>query len=179
MKAKAVNILKANRLMAISTLRPNGWPQCTMVSHANEDVLAYFLVSRRSQKFANIREDDRVSLAIGSDFDEPSAIRALSIAGRAFEVRDPRQRARAISLVLERRPALSRFGSTGPDRCAVMRVKPEIITVLDYSKGIGHSDVLTVGAGNLVMMTPARDPDWGFATDPREAEPAVPERAEA
>lgn len=172
MKASAVTILEGNRLMAISTLKANGWPQCSMVSYANEDILIYFLASRRSQKFANITGDDRVSLAIGADADDPAAVKALSIAGRASEVQDASQRARVISLVLQRRPALGRFGPYGPDRCAVMQVKPEVVTVLDYSKGIGHSDVLTIGPGNLVMTSTAREPNWGFATEPRDAEPA-------
>ena len=45
-----------------------------------------------------------------------------------------------------------------------MRANPEIITILDYSKGFGHADLLTVGAGGLTDMTPARDDDWGFGT---------------
>ena len=73
MKQKAVDILSQHRLMAISTVRPNGWPQCTTVSYANEDILLYFVISRQSQKFANIGRDDRVSIAIGGDFHDPAA----------------------------------------------------------------------------------------------------------
>jgi nitroimidazol reductase NimA-like FMN-containing flavoprotein (pyridoxamine 5'-phosphate oxidase superfamily) len=61
MKEKAIGILDQNRLMAIATLQANGWPQNTMVSYANEDILIYFIISRQSQKFANIERDDRVS----------------------------------------------------------------------------------------------------------------------
>ena len=75
MKQKAIDILQDNRLMAISTLRPDGWPQATMVSYANEDILLYFVVSKKSQKFANIERDDRVSLVIGHDFHDPSTIK--------------------------------------------------------------------------------------------------------
>ena len=165
MKQKAIDILQDNRLMAISTLRPDGWPQATMVSYANEDILLYFVVSRKSQKFANIERDDRVSLVIGRDFHDPSTIKALSIAARADEVRDPDQRKRAIKLLLERHPGLKRLEKPEPGHSAVMRANPEIITILDYSKGFGHSDVLTVGPGGLTSMTPARDDDWGFGTE--------------
>ena len=54
MEQKAIDILNRQRLMAISTLRPDGWPQTTMVSYANEGLLLYFIVSRASQKFANV-----------------------------------------------------------------------------------------------------------------------------
>lgn len=164
MKDKAIDILQAHRLMAIATLRRDGWPQATMVSYANEDILIYFVISRQSQKFANIDRDHRVSLVIGGDFHDPSTIKALSIAARADEVRDPKQRQRAIKLLLERHPGLKKLEKPEPGHSAVMRANPEIITILDYSKGFGHADLLTVGPGGLTDMTAARDDDWGFGT---------------
>lgn len=165
MKDKAIEILDGNRLMAIATLRPDGWPHTTMVSYANEDILLYFIVSRNSQKFANIERDDRVSLVIGRDFHDPASIRAISIAARASEVRDPKQRDRAVRLLLDRHPGLRRLERPEPGHSAVMRANPELITILDYSKGFGHADVLTVGPGGLTQMTAARDDDWGFGTE--------------
>ena len=165
MKDKAIDLLNANRLMAIATLRPDGWPQSTTVSYANEDILIYFVVSRQSQKFANIERDDRVSLAIGQDFHDPATIAAVSIAARASEIRDPNQRERAVKLLLERHPGLRRLERPEPGHSAVMRANPEIITILDYSKGFGHADLLTVGPGGLTEMTVARDDDWGFGTE--------------
>ena len=164
MKDKAIQILEQNRLMAIATLRPDGWPQTTMVGYANEDILIYFIVSRASQKFANIERDNRVSIAMGQDFHDPSTIRALSIGGRASEVTEPKQRQRAVKLLLERHPGLRRLERPSADHSVVMRANPEIITILDYSKGFGHADGLTVGPGGLTDMTPARDDDWGFGT---------------
>lgn len=165
MKDKAIDILTENRLMAVATLRPDGWPQTTIVSYANEDILIYFVVSRQSQKYANIERDDRVSLVVGRDFHDPASIRAVSIAARASEVRDPKQRERAIRLLLDRHPGLLRLERPGAGHSAVMRANPEIITILDYSKGFGHSDLLTVGPGGLTEMTAARDDDWGFGTE--------------
>jgi nitroimidazol reductase NimA-like FMN-containing flavoprotein (pyridoxamine 5'-phosphate oxidase superfamily) len=162
MKEKAIDILTENRVMAIATLRPDGWPQATMVSYANEDILIYFIVSRQSQKFANIERDDRVSLVIGRDFHDPSTIKALSIAARASEVRDPGQRQRAAKLLLERHPGLNKLERPDAGHSVVMRASPQIITILDYSKGFGHADLLTVGPGGLTEMTAARDDDWGF-----------------
>jgi nitroimidazol reductase NimA-like FMN-containing flavoprotein (pyridoxamine 5'-phosphate oxidase superfamily) len=161
MEQKAVEILNQHRLMAIATLRPDGWPQSTLVGYANDGLLLYFIISRRSQKFSNIDRDSRVSIAVGRDVEDPSQIKALSIAANASEVRDPAQRQRAIELVLERHPALARFGGPNIEHSAVMRAYCSIVTILDYSKGFGHSDMLTVGPGGAAM-TPARDDDWGF-----------------
>lgn len=161
MKSKAVDILDKHRLMGIATLRSDGWPQATMVSYANDDILIYFVISRAGQKFANIQRDDRVALVIGRDFERPENIKALSIAAHASEVRDPRQREKAIQLLLDRHPALKKLEAPARGHSAVMRAMPSIITILDYSKGFGHADLLTVSPGG-VEMTPARDDDWGF-----------------
>ena len=164
MKDKAVAILEQNRVMAISTIRPDGWPQTTMVGYAHDDILIYFIVSRDSQKFANIERDNRVSIALGRDFHDPSTIMALSMAARASEVRDTKQRDHAVELLLDRHPGLKRLARPDPEHSAVMRAYPEVITILDYSKGFGHADVLTVSPGG-VEMTPARDDSWGFGAE--------------
>ncbi len=163
MEQKAVEILNQYRLMAIATLRADGWPQATMVSYANDGLLLYFIVSRSSQKYANIERDSRVSIVVGRDFEDLSQIKALSIAANASEVRDPRQREQAIDLVLERHPALAKLPRPDLKHSAVMRAYCSIVTILDYSKGFGHADLLTVSPGG-VEMTPARDDDWGFLT---------------
>jgi hypothetical protein len=108
MKHKAVDILKDNRLMAISTLRGDGWPQTTMVSYANEDILIYFIVSKASQKFANIERDDRVSLVIGRDFHDPSTIKAVS--RRQFFRAHPAKRPNSTSA--------GRVPTSGPMSCS-------------------------------------------------------------
>lgn len=165
MEQKAVDILDQHRLMTIATLRADGWPQATMVNYANEGLLLYFIISRRSQKYANIDRDSRVSIVVGGDFADPVQIKALSIAANASEVRDPAQRARAIELVLGRHPALAALGAPDLEHSAVMRAYCSIVTILDYSKGFGHADLLTVGPGGA-EMTPARDDDWGFLRAP-------------
>jgi nitroimidazol reductase NimA-like FMN-containing flavoprotein (pyridoxamine 5'-phosphate oxidase superfamily) len=164
MEQKAIDILGQHRLMALATVRPDGWPQATMVSYANDGLLLYFVISRGSQKFANIENDDRVSIVIGQDFHDPSTITALSIAAHASEIRDAAQRKEAIRMLLERHPGLRKLERPKPSHSVVMRAYPAIVTILDYSKGFGHADVLTVSPGG-VEMTPARDDDWGFGSE--------------
>ena len=165
MEQKAIGILDQHRLMAIATLRHDGWPQATMVNYANEGLLLYFIISKQSQKFANIERDSRVSIVIGRDVEDPEDIKGLSIAANASEVHDPVQRQHAIALVMERHPALSRFGRPDLARSAVMRAYSSMVTILDYSKGFGHADLLTVGPERTAMM-PTRDDDWGFSPAP-------------
>ena len=161
METKAIEILDRYRLMTIATLRADGWPQATMVNYANEGLLLYFIISKSSQKYANIQRDSRVGITVGRDFEDPRQIKALSIAANASDVRDPRQRERAIDLILERHPALAAMGRPDLGHSAVIRAYCSIVTILDYSKGFGHADLLTV-SGDISEMTPRRDDDWGF-----------------
>ena len=103
---KAVEILGQNRLMSLATIGEDGWPHCSMVGFANEELSIYFVVSRTSQKMADIGHDDRVAIVIGRDVIDPASIRGLSIRARAVEVENEAERKRAISLLLKRRPAL-------------------------------------------------------------------------
>ena len=87
--------------------------------------------------------------------------KGLSIAANASEVQDPGQRDRALDLVVSRHPGLATFPRPNPAHSAVMRAFCSIVTILDYSQGFGHTDVISVASGG-VLMTPARDNDWGF-----------------
>ena len=66
-EAKAIRILDGQRLMAVSTVRPDGWPQTTIVGYANIGLVIYFLIFRASQKFENISKDNRVSIAVAPE----------------------------------------------------------------------------------------------------------------
>ena len=89
----AIEILDSNRMMAISTVRPDGWPQTTIVGYANQGWKLYFVIFRSSQKFANIARDDRVSIAVSGETSFLSAIKAVYAGGHAAEVTDPGERA--------------------------------------------------------------------------------------
>lgn len=158
----AREILDREGTMVLSTVRADGWPQATTVSYANDGFLIYFIISRQSQKFENIGRDQRVAIVITCDGHDPKDIKGLSIAAEASEVRDPAQQARAIDLVLDRNPGLRALPRPDIARAAVMRAYCRILTILDYSRGFGHADTITVGSDGIVLMEPARPDDWGF-----------------
>lgn len=140
----AIKILDSHRMMAISTLRPDGWPQTTLVGYANQGWALYFLIFRDSQKFANIRRDDRVSVAVSSEPSFLSEIKAVYAGAHAAEVTDPNERASAWRLLLERHPNLGDFGLPDDSETALMRATCKYVSVLDYSRGIGHSEAFEV-----------------------------------
>ena len=105
----AIEILNSHRTMAISTLRPDGWPQTTFVGYANEGLTLYFLIFRSSQKLANIRRDMRVSIAVGGEPKDLDQLTAVYAGAHAFEVKDPDERNRAWGLLEARHPNLVDF----------------------------------------------------------------------
>lgn len=163
MEWKALEILNGHRLMALATVRPDGWPQVTLVGYVNEGLRLYFIVSQRSQKLRNIRHDDRVSVTIGADTREPKEIKALSMSARVSEVTDPARRDEIYQLLLRRRPEYGGFPRPEAKTSAILRATPEIISVLDYAHGFGHADTIVVGSGDLVTMEAAQPDDWGLS----------------
>ena len=162
MEAKAISILNDHRTMAISTLRPDGWPQTTIVGYTNDGLLIYFLISRTSQKLANIQHDDRVSLAVGKEPLDFHDLKAIYAGAHASEVTDDAQRQHAWKLLMERHPNLADFELPDRSQAAMMRAPCMYVSVLDFTKGLGHTDALTVTSPGLSLMEPARDADWGY-----------------
>ena len=119
----AIEILDSHRQMAISTVRPDGWPQTTIVGYANEGWTIYFLIFRSSQKFINIARDDRISIAVGDEARSMGDIKAVYAGAHASEVKDEADRARTWELLTKRHPNLADFGLPEDADTALMRAK--------------------------------------------------------
>lgn len=141
----AIAILDSHRAMAVSTVRPDGWPQTTIVGYANDGWTVYFLIFRSGQKFANIQRDNRISFAVSGDPSYLSDVKAIYAGATAAEVSDPRERKRAWTLLLRRHPNLADFGVPDETKTALMTATCKFVSVLDYSRGIGHTEAITVG----------------------------------
>src|ERR1041385_438329 len=143
MQNSAVEILEGHRIMAISTLRADGWPQTTIVGYVNEGLTLYFLIFRSSQKLANIRRDKRISIAVGGDPKELDELTAVYAAAHATEVTNEKERARAWELLQSRHPNLMGFELPERTETAMIKAALQFISVLDYRKGRGHVEELS------------------------------------
>jgi nitroimidazol reductase NimA-like FMN-containing flavoprotein (pyridoxamine 5'-phosphate oxidase superfamily) len=162
-KRQIVDLLNQHRIMTIATNRPDGWPQATVVSYANDGLIIYCRISRDSQKCANIARDPRVSLAIAKDYPQPLQIKGLSIAAHAFEVTDRGERDHAAEVLLQRYPEYKVMPRLDPAAVPTFRLTPEFVSILDYSKGFGHSDLVKVTDNDLAEFVEARRHHWaGF-----------------
>lgn len=138
-------LLDQHRTMSLATLRPDGWPQATTVGFAHDGLTLYFLCGPDSQKAINLARDDRVSLTIDHDTPDVMKITGLSMAAHARRVVDRAEAEKALRLLMERYPEQHSLPGPMPksEELAIFSVKPEVISVLDYSKGFGHTDLLS------------------------------------
>lgn len=143
--AEAIQTLDAHRIMAISTVRLDGWPQTTIVGYANAGLAIYFMILRSSQKYANIRRDDRVSIAVGTEPSDLGKAKAVYAGARATEIEDPAERKRAWQLLEARHPNLADFELPDSSEAVVVRADCKHLSIVDYTKGIGHTEAFTAG----------------------------------
>jgi nitroimidazol reductase NimA-like FMN-containing flavoprotein (pyridoxamine 5'-phosphate oxidase superfamily) len=143
-KAKIQAVLDKNRIMTVATLRPDGWPQATTVGYVNDGFALYFLCGLDSQKGANIDRDDRVSVTINDDPDALMAITGISMAAHAVRVTDSAEGARVLALMPVKYPPQQDFpfAMPTPDQVRLYRLEPVVISVLDYSLGFGHTELV-------------------------------------
>ena len=146
-RTNILTLLDEHRNMTIATLRPDGWPQATTVGYANDGLTLYFLCGLESQKAANLARDDRVSLTIDHDTAEVMEITGLSMAARAEAVIDRAEAEKALRLLMLKYPEQKSLPLSlqmpTPENVRIFRVTPTVISVLDYSRGFGHTDLVS------------------------------------
>lgn len=143
---KILGILARHDNMSIATVRADGFPQVTTVGYASDGLKIYFGCGAASQKVQNLRRDPRVSAAIDKDHANWAEIEGLSLAGTAAAVTDQAELGRITPLFLDKFPQLAAFKDIDPFNMTLFRITPCIISVLDYSKGFGHSDLVRIPA---------------------------------
>jgi len=162
-KRQIVDLLNRHRIMTVATNRADGWPQATVVGYANDGLIIYCFVGRDSQKFANIARDPRVSIAIANDYRQPLQIKGLSMAARVQVNEDQGEIDHAAEILLRRYPEYKVMPRPDPAAVPMLRITPEIVSILDYSKGFGHSDLGRVTTSDLAEHVEARRHHWaGF-----------------
>jgi len=142
LKQEILSILDDASDMTIATVREDGYPQATTVSYVNNGLNIYFGCAANSQKAKNIARDSKVSLTVNLPYTSWNDIRGLSIGGRAERITNPQEVAQASQLMFERFPQIARYAPAELEDIVLFHVTPEVISVLDYRKGFGHSDLI-------------------------------------
>lgn len=144
-RKKILTLLDQHRIMTIATLRPDGWPQATTVGYVNEGLTLYFLCGLDSQKAKNLARDNRVSLTIDHDTSDLMAITGLSMAAHAQAVADEAEAQKVLRMLPLKYPEQVSLPipMPTPEQVRIFRVTPTVISVLDYSKGFAHTDLVS------------------------------------
>ena len=150
----AVRILNVHRTMAISTIRPDGWPQTTIVGYSNRGFDLDFLIFRESQKHANILFDNRISIAVASEPEDFRTVQAVYAGAHANEVTEEADRQAAWRRMMERHPIFAGSQIPGMEHAIFMRARCKYLSVLDYSQGLGHREEFIVEDDGTLSAPP-------------------------
>lgn len=142
LKTLILKLLKQHNIMSLATVRADGYPQATTVGYAHDGLDLYFCCDRVSQKVRNLRRSDKVSLTIDHDTKNFASIKGLSMGARAHVLTKPREATRAFELLARRFPPIRKLSAKDLADTAFVKVTPKVISVLDYSKGFGHTDLV-------------------------------------
>ena len=141
-----LSILSRADTLTVATVREDGWPHATVVSFVNDDLAIYFGTAPNSQKIGNIARDSRVSATVTPAHEASKPIQAISLAAEAEQVMDAGELLRVADLVLKKFP---RPGPTAPaavlEGVAVVRLRPTMVSLLDYSRSFGQTDLIELG----------------------------------
>jgi PPOX class probable F420-dependent enzyme len=141
LKAQILDLLDEHKLMAVATVRPDGWPQTTLVGYAHDGLNLYFVVAAGSQKATNIARDGRVSIALGHE--APTRLRGLSMAALAEVVTDLAEIDAINTLLIDRYPGQAPF-SPRETNSVLVRATPTIVSIIDVGKGPGEPRLVSV-----------------------------------
>lgn len=140
---RIIDILDAADDLTIATVREDGFPQATTVSFVNDGLKVYLGTGAQAQKAKNMARCDKVSVTVNLPYKTWDQIKGVNFAGRAYRVTDPEEFRHVGELMFKKFPQISQYADFGSGLdLALFRIDPEIVSVLDYSQGFGHTDLV-------------------------------------
>lgn len=136
--------LKTNRIMSLATVRPDGYPQATTVTYANDGLTLYFCCDNKSQKVRNLRRSSKVSLTINKDTADWKKITGLSMGATAKVLDKPADTKRALALLARKFKDMKNLSEEDLAETAFVRVQPKVVSMLDYRRGFGWTKLVRV-----------------------------------
>ena len=141
LRKKIVDILSHSNDMTIATVREDGYPPATTVSFVSDGLTIYFVTGAHAQKATNIARNEKVSLTVDRPYKDWNEIEGLSMGGAAAHVTDETEIEKIEKLMAKKFKMPSDFAMP-EDEISFFKVTPKVISVLDYSKGFGHTSTV-------------------------------------
>jgi uncharacterized protein YhbP (UPF0306 family) len=140
LRARILEFIQNHGTLTLATLRQDGWPQATTVAYASSGLALYVATGADAQKVRNVRFCEKVSLTIDSGYADWGALQGLSMAAVARVLDSASERQQAARLLNRKFPTLAEFSDPERDRgWAFLRIEPKVISLIDYTKGFGHT----------------------------------------
>lgn len=140
-----LDLMRQHDNMTIATQRDDGFPQATTVAFANDGMTIYFAAARESQKVRNINRSNKVSLAINKDYADWRKIKGLSMGATAEVITDEKEAAHALDCLAKKFAGYAdMLRSFDPEEMALVKVRPKVISVLNYEQEFGHTELVEV-----------------------------------
>jgi nitroimidazol reductase NimA-like FMN-containing flavoprotein (pyridoxamine 5'-phosphate oxidase superfamily) len=139
-----LDLMKRHHYLALATVREDGYPQATTVGYANEGLSLYFCCGKASQKVRNIGRSNKVSLTIDDEEDDWNKIKGLSMGATAEVLTDTGEIQHALDCLAARFPPMKDMASEELEGTVFVKITPKVISVLNYEKGFGHTDLIEV-----------------------------------
>lgn len=136
-------ILSGAADMTLATVRADQSPHASTVNFVHQGLTLYVAISIDSGKAHDINHDKRLALTVNLPYADWSGIQGLAADGTGAFVTDPEELAAASALLRRKLPAFDSIIGR-PDimpwpGMLFLRIRLHAITLLDYSKGYGHS----------------------------------------
>ena len=136
--------LKTHRNMSFATMRPDGYPQATIVAYAHDGLTLYFACDRNGQKVRNLRRSSKVSLTINKDTANWKKITGLSMGATAKVLERPADTKRALALLSRKFKDMRSLSEEDLAETVFVRVQPKVISMLDYRHEFGWTKLVRV-----------------------------------
>lgn len=160
LQQKIQDILDQCLDMTVATVRPDGAPQATVVSFVHDGLIIYFVCGASSQKAVNIAHDPRIAVTVTPPYGNWDEIEGLSIAATAEVVTDAKEVSEIGNFIQQRFPKIDQMEPVAVDEIKFIRLRPLYISVLDYSKSFGHTDLVTIGADDIAVSSQSMRHRW-------------------
>lgn len=144
LRDQIISIIDDVQDMTVATVREDGYPQATTVSYVNDGLIIYFGTADDAQKARNIARNNKVSVTIDREYSTWDDIKSLSMGGTAALVNDLEEQQKVGELFLKKFPQVAEYFSMETENAVLFRIEPKIISVIDYSKGFGHTELVTL-----------------------------------
>lgn len=138
-RAIILDLLAHHNIMALATIRPDGFPQATTVYYVNDGLTLYFATDPTSQKAGNLKLNNKVSVAITGETENAYKLKALSLSGTAAKVVDPERVAEMQILLFKTIPAAKQFAPIDAKQLIIYAIRPIAVSLVDYAAGYGKT----------------------------------------